>query len=79
MKYAVRFFTLTGKFSTLATEVFESLKDAKVACENHAKTENYTNVRYHDDDDWTIRVTANPPVGRAGRNIASIEPDSSNW
>ena len=77
MQYVVRFYSLgAGEFHTVHTQKYESLAKAKQDAINHAEAHNYKNVKFVDDDDYCIRVTATTPNGRAGRNVASIEPDA---
>jgi len=76
MNYSVRFYSVIGSFQTIRNETYSSEEAAKQACKEYAKTTGFTNVKFVDDDECTTRVTATTPNGRAGRNIAVIEPDA---
>lgn len=74
----VRFYSLRGDFKTVSDIVYPSINDAKNAAQKYATDNGFTNVKFVDDDyndyEIDIRVTATTPNGRAGRNIARIEP-----
>lgn len=69
----VRFYTLTEKFGVVRSEDFDSMGNAKSAVNDYLRETGYINLRFVDDEDFTIRCTATTPNGRAGRNVASIE------
>jgi hypothetical protein len=75
MNYSVRFYSLGEKFQTIRQETFSSIESAQQAAIEHGSSAGFTNIKFVDDDDYTIRVTATTPNGRHGRNIAAIEPD----
>lgn len=69
----VQFMSLTGAFRTLRITDFNTKEEAEAAIGAHAATEGYTGVKPAPADeeyDFQVRYTANPPVGRKGRNIA---------
>ena len=71
MSIIVRFMSLSGTFTTVKTEEFDTLKAATEAVKEHAASENFSQVKIVDEEyDDTIRFTATTPAGRAGRNVA---------
>jgi hypothetical protein len=67
------YYTLDSKFGVLKSEMHDSVNDAFWKAKEYGRENGFTNIRQVDDDDFTIRVTATTPNGRAGRNIAAIE------
>jgi len=79
MDYLVRLFSLSGKFKIIGNEKVATLDEAKSIVLQHAESARFSRVTYIDDDDYSIRCTATTVGGRAGRNIASIEPGDNSW
>lgn len=73
MGVPLRLYSLTGKFTVVGTVEVATLKDARAVVEVHIANSGYTNLRTKTDDDFTTRFIADPPVGRKGRNVASVD------
>lgn len=74
MNYRTRFYALTGVIRTVREEYFATEAEALDALTRHAIANGFSRVKTHnDDDEWSTRVSATTPGGRAGRNIGSIE------
>lgn len=76
MNYAVRYYSLSGKFETLKTEIYPSEQEAKSAITTYANSNGFRNVQFVDEDGYELRVTATTPNGRAGRNIGVVACDA---
>lgn len=69
----LRLYSLEGKFSVVKTIDVESVSEARLAVQNHTFGSGYTNLRTIDDEDMSLRFIADPPIGRKGRNVASLD------
>jgi len=69
----VQFYSLGKDFKIVKTEDFDNVTEAKDNVYHYGISNGYTNIKFVDDEDYQLRVTATTPNGRAGRNIASIE------
>jgi len=73
---AVRFMSLTGKFTQVREEKFPDMQTATVAVTEYATAGGYRNVKVVDEDmGMSFRFTAITPGGRGGRNVAYAEID----
>jgi hypothetical protein len=66
-------YSLSGKFEVVRRVEVETLDAARQLVEAHIAGSGYSNLRTKTDDDYTTRFIADPPVGRKGRNVASID------
>lgn len=67
-------FTLGSAFGVASKvdDVF-TVADAMPLVREHLEGSGYVNVRTVDDGDGSIRFIADPPHGRKGRNVASLD------
>lgn len=72
-KMLLRLFTLEGEFKTLKTIEVGTICEAREYVERHLADSGYTNLKTIEDDDYSLRYIADPPKGRKGRNVASID------
>lgn len=66
-------YSLDGPFKIVGNHVVDTIPEAKTIVETHLKDSGYTNLRMVDDADYSIRFVADPPKGRKGRNVASLD------
>lgn len=69
----LRLYSLTGPFTVTRTINVVSIQEARLAVQNHVFGSGYRNLRTVDDEDMSLRFVADPPTGRKGRNVASLD------
>ena len=66
-------YSLDSDFHVISKQEVETTIQAEEIIHKHISSANYSNLRQVDDEDCTLRYIADPPKGRKGRNVASLE------
>lgn len=69
----VRLYSLGKDFRIERTVEVLTMEGARAEVEAHIAGSGYTNLRTKDDGEGSLRFIADPPKGRKGRNVASLD------
>jgi hypothetical protein len=66
-------YALTGTFAIVRILEVSNETEARKVVESHLLDSGYTELRTIDGEDGSLRFVADPPKGRKGRNVASLD------
>ena len=66
-------YSLADDFKVTARVNVSTVEEARKIVSEHIQNSGYTNLRTIDDEDYSLRFVADPPKGRKGRNVASLD------
>lgn len=69
----LRLYSLGKAFEVVSTQNVKTTEEANIIVAKHLEGSGYTNMRTKDDGEYNIRFIADPPQGRKGRNVATLD------